>query len=524
MISEFINENGRVNSSKLKESWLIKNKPDLVAELNLKYPSNIRLVEKLWLIINDKPTQQVCDICGSTNVKFKGLLTGYSKFCSTTCSNRSIETVNKKKSSYLKRYGADNPFAADSVKIKIANTCITRYGTANFAKSKEYKDKAISTNIKKYGTDWGLSTGSKVRENINIKNELEFTQLCSANEIILTKWTNKKFGIISAICKKGHHFDLNKWQVYQRLKYSKTEACSICNPFGSFSESGIEKLVCTWLTEAGIKYEQNNRSLIAPFEIDIWIPEYGIGIELNGVHWHSDIFKEPNYHLTKTNAIESIGFRLLHIWEDHLQNRPDLIKSIILSKLGKYQTRIFARKCSIIKVSSAKSAEFMEANHLYGSISANSHIGLVFNNELIAVASFGKLRKSVGHKSADRSWELYRFASKIGTQVIGGASRILAKFIEENNPHQIISFAMRDLSTGILYKQLGFTKVKETSPSYWYIEKNSLIRKHRYGFRKDLLVAAGSNKKLTEFEIMNLLPYHRIWDSGQLLFEYLIKK
>ena len=81
MISEFINENGRVNSSKLKESWLIKNKPDLVAELNLKYPSNIRLVEKLWLIINDKPTQQVCDICGSTNVKFKGLLTGYSKFC-----------------------------------------------------------------------------------------------------------------------------------------------------------------------------------------------------------------------------------------------------------------------------------------------------------------------------------------------------------------------------------------------------------------------------------------------------------
>ena len=83
---------------------------------------------------------------------------------------------------------------------------------------------------------------------------------------------------------------------------------------------------------------------------------------------------------------------------------------------------------------------------------------------------------------------------------------------------------MRDLSTVILYKQLGITKVKETSPSYWYIEKNSLIRKHRYGFRKDLLVAAGSNKKLTEFEIMNLLPYHRIWDSGQLLFEYLIKK
>ena len=78
-------------------------------------------------------------------------------------------------------------------------------------------------------------------------------------------------------------------------------------------------------------------------------------------------------------------------------NRPYLVKSIILSKLGKYNERLFARKCKVVKVSPAASREFIELNHLQGSISAGLHIGLMYGEELIAVATFGKLRKAVGH-------------------------------------------------------------------------------------------------------------------------------
>ena len=184
-------------------------------------------------------------------------------------------------------------------------------------------------------------------------------------------------------------------------------------------------------------------------------------------------------------------------------------------------------------------ASFVKMLEIYNNNSIKKVIGFdIFNpkNANNILDSYDKVDKNTTNIVYSRVNELDRTLENVNNNlqkmgikdkyllIEGDVASTLPKFIEENNPHQIISFAMRDLSTGILYKQLGFTKVKETSPSYWYIEKNSLIRKHRYGFRKDLLVAAGSNKKLTEFEIMNLLPYHRIWDSGQLLFEYLIKK
>lgn len=520
MIREFLTESGRVNSSKVKESWLIQNRPELVEQLNALYPSEIRMVERLWLLANNVSSRPVCIECGSPNVGFKGLLNGYAEFCSSTCSNRSDQTVKLKKAAYIEKYGVENPFAAERVKQKIAETNTSRYGTDNFAKTETYKARAIATNLEKYGTDWALSTGSKVRQDINDRNRKDFEALCMEGGISILNWSNTKFGIVQATCRESHTFELNKWQIYQRIKYSKTEACPICNPFGSFASTSIEQQICDWLDEAGILYERGCRTLVLNREIDIWIPSAGIGIEVNGVYWHSDSFKETGYHLQKTQEMEKLGFKLLHVWEDLLVNRPDLVKSIILSKLGKYRERLFARKCKVVKILPATSREFIELNHLQGSISAGLHIGLMHGEELIAVATFGKLRKAVGHKGKLGEWELYRFASKIGTQVVGGASKLIKAFIREVSPTRLISFAMRDLSSGELYTRTGFDRIKETSPSYWYIERNSLSRHHRFNFRKDSLIGSGADPGLTEFEIMNQMPYYRIWDSGQLLFEY----
>jgi hypothetical protein len=53
-------------------------------------------------------------------------------------------------------------------------------------------------------------------------------------------------------------------------------------------------------------------------------------------------------------------------------------------------------------------------------------------------------------------YELVRFASKLGTQVIGGASKLLKYFEINYNPKSIISYADRRYSNGKLYYALGF--------------------------------------------------------------------
>jgi hypothetical protein len=43
-------------------------------------------------------------------------------------------------------------------------------------------------------------------------------------------------------------------------------------------------------------------------------------------------------------------------------------------------------------------------------------------------------------------------------------------------------------NVGNLYKMLGFTKIKDTKPSYWYFQLGKDTRWHRYGFAKHTLL------------------------------------
>ena len=52
-------------------------------------------------------------------------------------------------------------------------------------------------------------------------------------------------------------------------------------------------------------------------EIDIYIPRLNIGIEYNGLVWHSERFnKDRNYHLKKLEECNEKGIKLIQIFED----------------------------------------------------------------------------------------------------------------------------------------------------------------------------------------------------------------
>ena len=75
------------------------------------------------------------------------------------------------------------------------------------------------------------------------------------------------------------------------------------------------------------------------------MPDYKFGIEFDGLYWHSNIYKDNDYHLNKTELCEKENIQLLHIFEDEWVNKKEIVKSIIKSKLNIFENKIFARKC-----------------------------------------------------------------------------------------------------------------------------------------------------------------------------------
>ena len=86
-----------------------------------------------------------------------------------------------------------------------------------------------------------------------------------------------------------HEFNINYDLFRSRIKYNN-DSCLICYPKNELS-SIKEKEMFNWLKSFNLDIIENDRTLIGK-EIDIYLPDFKIGIEFNGLYYHSDKFKE----------------------------------------------------------------------------------------------------------------------------------------------------------------------------------------------------------------------------------------
>ena len=115
-------------------------------------------------------------------------------------------------------------------------------------------------------------------------------------------------------------------------------------------------------------------------------------------------------------------------------------------------------------------------------------------------------------------WELTRFCNKINFVVVGAASKLFKFFIKNYNPNKIVSYSDVRLFDGKMYETLGFNKISQSKPNYWYVIND--IRYHRFNFRKSILVKEGFDKNKTEKQIMFDRGIYRIYDCGNIRWEY----
>jgi len=273
---------------------------------------------------------------------------------------------------------------------------------------------------------------------------------------------------------------------------------------------------------------QNIKSIIPPWELDIYIPAKKLAIEYDGLYWHSESIggKDKNYHLNKTLECEKQGIKLIHIFEDEWLNKQNIVQSRLKHALGlNTNSRIYARKCEVKKVDIKTTSAFLNDNHIQSADKASIRLGLFSENKLVSVMTFGKLRLALGQKNiVSGEYEMLRFCSLLDTSVIGGASKLLDYFVKTYNPTKIISYADRRYSNNTaFYSKIGFKFVSNTLPNYWYVAYGETYKQHRFNFRKDQLSKklAYFDASLTEWQNMQLNGYDRIWDCGHLKYEWL---
>ena len=455
---------------------------------------NLSTQEKLYYIVNEiKEPINFCKIEGCNNkTKLKSIKKGYNQYCSKTCRNKNSKLREAVSKALLESWKNVTIEEIDSRVEKMKNTNIERYGSKTPYESPLLKDK-----IKKIQFE---NRFKKIKE--------EFPNI----EILKTN--NQSVKKLEVKCQECENiFNIDQRLLRHRVTYN-LNPCIYCNPPKYYTKLHAE--IANFITNLGVNMIENTKEILDNnYEFDIYLPDYNLAFEINGTYWHSDFYKNRNYHVNKKELAEEKGIELIHIWEDYWQNSPEIIKSRIKNKLG-LNKRIFARKCEIREINSKQAKQFLNRNHLQQYTQSKIKIGLFYQNQLVSVMTFGDLRKALNTQRKNNQYELLRFANKLDTTVVGGANKLFQYFIRKFKPEYIVSYASRDWSSGDLYFNLGFTFIHKTNPGYYWMKNGE--RFHRFNFRKSKLVDMGFDPNKTESEIMYEEGFHRIYDSGNLKF------
>lgn len=510
---------------KTNERWLLKNHPEqynLIIDYCVKIPIELNFKEKIWFFYNKLQERPKCITCESY-LKFRNRFDKpYGEFCSLNCINTNKnEMLNRIKLSNQKKYNIDYFPQHNDFIVKQKNTKLEKYGDENYNNVEKGKKTKLEkygnenfNNLEKYKTTcfekYGDTNYSKTN---NYKNKIIQNYKDLYSEITFNDIKKETVIISCPIC--NDKSELSKQLLYERNKRNYI-VCTNCNPIGFSNRSGYENEICEFLSEININHITNKKIPNKRTEVDIFLPDFNIGIEINGVYWHNELYKPKNYHLQKTIDCNENGISLIHIFEDEWLYKKDVVKSIIIGKLGLTPNKIHGRKCEIMEINSKLSKSFLNENHIQGNVNSKIKIGLYYNKKLISVMTFSKGRILMGGKKDE--WELNRFCNLLNHNVMGGASKLLNYFIKKYKPNKIVSYSDIRIFDGGMYGKLGFERISQSKPNYWYVVKD--IRQHRFGYRKSILIKEGFDRTKTEKQIMFDRKIYRVYDCGNIRWEY----
>jgi hypothetical protein len=138
------------------------------------------------------------------------------------------------------------------------------------------------------------------------------------------------------LCSEGHSWATTLWNRSQ-----KGDGCPQCAIGTSASKPEIAvRDFLTSILPKGTSIKWNNRSLIFPLELDLYLPSLAIAIEFNGDYWHSNRqisstlgISAREYHQKKKDICSQKGVTLVFIWEWDWKHDRTLIEECVIQLL-----------------------------------------------------------------------------------------------------------------------------------------------------------------------------------------------
>lgn len=263
------------------------------------------------------------------------------------------------------------------------------------------------------------------------------------------------------------------------------------------------------LLPRGTRIVENDRSILGGKEIDILIPSYSLGIEYDGLYFHSEKDgKGPEYHYNKTLQCNSKGIRLVHIFSDEWENR----RTQVIYKLK----QITGRLDRVEEIASVKETTIAKALSFFKSYSINNPYKLTdeicygaYNKDgiMIACATFRK---------DGLAWYIDNFDVRSGSYVENALKNIVSTFVKEKRAIRVLIKTDDRWDDFREYEPEGFVCVRKLPPEYTLTNtyNHRILQETFDGYYKDRLVPKSKE------ELLKINGYHKVWDCGHTLMEY----
>lgn len=438
--------------------------------------------------------EKLCIECAKP-AKFLGIALGFDDRC-TKCRVRFLQRqhyenmtaeeklaiANKNKATKLKKYGNKNY----NNLLKGKKTKLERYGDENYnnrCKAKQsypcHTSNIIAKQKQTHFNNWFNRFNNKICNFFNISN--------------ISTIDGYRINMQCNAC--HHEFSFVKGALNNFMRWHINKICPLCFP--TCKTSRAEREIYDFIASLDKNVYANDHTILGKKELDIYIPDKKLGIEYDGLYWHS---VERGKHIKeKTDLCKTHGIRCIHIFEDEWLNKSQIVKSRICSALG-HNKRIYAKKLQFKEIDIDAANDFLEKNHLLGKSACSFAVGLHFNNSLVAVMTFAK------NNSDENSMTMTRFASALNTNVVGAAGKLIKHTLSRYKEiHEIIAFADCRWDTGDMFIKLGFEKIGENSPNKFLV-LNDCTR----------VPITRSNKNVNA-------KYTTIYDCGTIVFRYVRK-
>lgn len=514
---------------------------------------------------------RICKVCGKSFEVTPQQIISNIQTCSQECRYKLVQSTVQDKygvdnvfqsenvhMKYLEtmqnKYGVSNPMQDSAMKITAHNTTIKRYGVDSFTQTEEYKRKTIETSNKRYGVDWHAQT-SEHKEAIVSASLKKYGTTNPSKSTDVVK-------LLVTDCSK-----INQWKqfhddprafIHDRFPSSKPtlsqigDMCGIldssvgiiidrsdCKELVQYHSSKMEDEVLDFIISligADANYVRRTRKVISPYELDLYFPDYHIGVECNPTATHNSSVCDPwgsipktsKYHQMKTEMCDKSEVQLFHIFGYEWTHKQEIVKSMLRNLFHRDSRKVYARNTEVRELPADKCRNFLSSNHRQGAADSPIRLGLFVKDseELISVMTFGKMRNSIGTSNEDLSncYELVRFCNLLNTSVVGGASKLFKHFVNDYHPTQIRSFSDRAHTSGKLYNLLGFNEVRRSEPGYVWVNMKTDTAYHRSNAQKRNLKKFLHDESIdlskTETEIMTDHGFVQVFDSGTITWEW----